>query len=293
MISVDGLRPDLLIRADTPNIRALMEQGSFSMWARTTDVAVTLPSHTTMLTGVAPEKHGIHFNNDGPDVPVYPNVPTLFELGKRVGYTTGIAAGKSKLAILAKPGTVNCTMIPAKATVFEDEVVGQNAAELIRSHQVEILLVHFAGPDKAGHKFGWGTPEQLAALEGVDKAIGVVLDALRDAKQFDETLIILSADHGGQGKSHGKDDMRSRYIPWIAVGPGIRKNFDLTRFKDLNIRTEDTFATICRFLDIPVEGEIDGKFVELIREDADLMATVPAPATSQPAATTAPVSAAQ
>src|SRR4051794_27495970 len=52
IISVDGLRPDLLARAYAPNIRGLMNAGSFSLWARTTAVAVTLPSHVSMLTGV-------------------------------------------------------------------------------------------------------------------------------------------------------------------------------------------------------------------------------------------------
>src|SRR5688572_265896 len=50
-ISIDGLRPDLLLGADAPNIRSLIERGSFTFWAMTTDVAVTLPSHVSMLTG--------------------------------------------------------------------------------------------------------------------------------------------------------------------------------------------------------------------------------------------------
>lgn len=292
VISVDGLRPDLLIRAETPNIRALMNAGSFTMFARTTDVAVTLPSHTSMLTGVVPERHGINFNNDGPEETIYPTVPTLFELAKRVGYTTGIASGKSKFASLARPGTVDVVRIPARATGYKDEQVAANAAEIIRNEAVDFLLIHFPGNDSAGHRHGWGTDEQLAALENVDRAIGVVLEALRDAEQFDETLIILTADHGGQGKTHGKDDERSRLIPWIAVGPNIRKNVDLTRFSELKVRTEDTFATICWYLDIPIEGKVVGKPVKLIRQDLELMSSTPAattaPTPNQTTATTLP-----
>ena len=39
--------------------RALMHRGSFTMWAQTTAVSVTLPSHVSMLTGVPPSMHGI------------------------------------------------------------------------------------------------------------------------------------------------------------------------------------------------------------------------------------------
>ena len=59
IVSIDGLRPDALLRANAPAIRGLMQRGSFSMWARTTAVSVTLPSHVSMLTGVTPNHHHI------------------------------------------------------------------------------------------------------------------------------------------------------------------------------------------------------------------------------------------
>jgi len=53
IISIDGLRPDLLTRAETPAIHKLIKTGCFSFWARTVPAAITLPSHTSMLTGVS------------------------------------------------------------------------------------------------------------------------------------------------------------------------------------------------------------------------------------------------
>jgi arylsulfatase A-like enzyme len=90
---------------------------------------------------------------------------------------------------------------------------------------------------------------------------------------MESTLIILTADHGGQGRGHGADDARSRHIPWIAAGPGIRRNFDLTRYAELNINTEDTFATACFFLGISPSPRIDGKPIrEILRLDELLQA---------------------
>ena len=43
LISVDGCRPDVMLRANTPNIHKLIEAGSYTMWARTIPVAITLP----------------------------------------------------------------------------------------------------------------------------------------------------------------------------------------------------------------------------------------------------------
>jgi arylsulfatase A-like enzyme len=116
-------------------------------------------------------------------------------------------------------------------------------------------------------------------MEEIDTGIGTVIKTLKESGLYDSTLIILSADHGGAARSHGKDDPRSRHIPWIAVGPGIRKNFDLTTFRDLVINTEDTFATSCAFLAITPEGDIDGKPITQMLEGAELMqnaATQPA-----------------
>jgi hypothetical protein len=85
------------------------------------------------------------------------------------------------------------------------------------------------------------------------------------------TAIILSADHGGAGRTHGADDARSRHIPWILSGPGIRKNFDLTALPELEVNTYDTFATACYLLNIPVKTKIDGKPIVEAIEDRQLL----------------------
>src|SRR5688572_29357049 len=50
IISIDGLRPDLLIQANVPNIRGLLKVGSYTFWARTVPEGYTLPAHASMLT---------------------------------------------------------------------------------------------------------------------------------------------------------------------------------------------------------------------------------------------------
>jgi hypothetical protein len=268
IISIDGLRPDLMLRARTPNIRSLMQQGAYSMWARTTAVSITLPSHTSMLTGVTPEYHRVFWNFYIENA--YPAVPTIFELAHKVGdgdhrLTTGMVAGKSKFHELARPGSVDY------ADIYKDKEgtnieVGQSAAEMIRHHSPRVMFVHLPDVDVMGHAKGWGTPEQVQAIERADDAVGLIVDALVKKELMRSTLIILSADHGGQGGGHGPDDPRSRHIPWIAVGPGIRKNYDLTRFGGLVINTEDTFATACTLMHIPLPEYLDGKFVKEIVE---------------------------
>ena len=271
IISVDGLRPDLLLRANTPNMHGLFAEGCFSFWARTTEMSVTLPSHTSMLTGVTPATHGITFNDDGPAEQVYPKVPTLFECAKKAGYTTGLVATKSKFSALAKG--VDWVNVPPRVPpekVFEDEAAAEMAVKMIAEHTPQVMFVHFGGVDVVGHAVGWGTPQQITAIEKADGCVGRVLGAIKAQHLEDSTFIILTADHGGTGKWHGPDDPRARHIPWIAMGPGIRKNLDLTTFRELSINTEDTFATTCWLLNIPLPAKTDGKAVMVIAQDAQI-----------------------
>ena len=268
IISADGLRPDVLLRARAPNIRRLMETGTFTMWARTVPQSITLPSHTSMLTGVTPERHRVLWNSDLPR-PIFPKVPTIFELAKGAGLTTAMVTGKSKFDSLARPGSVDFEKVQ-KAT---DEEVGSAAAAALREHTPNLLVVHFPGADAAGHSKGWGSPEQIEAVETIDRSIGVLLDALEGQKLRGSTVIVLSADHGGAGKSHGPNDPRSRHIPWIINGPGVREGYDLTRDPTLTVNTEDTFATACWFLGLTT-GKVDGKKIEQVLADRELLKDV-------------------
>src|SRR6266404_7117167 len=67
LISIDGLRPDFVLEADhydlkIPNLRHLLQQGSYASGVHGVLPTVTYPSHTTLVTGVSPERHGIEAN---------------------------------------------------------------------------------------------------------------------------------------------------------------------------------------------------------------------------------------
>lgn len=259
IISIDGLRPDRLLLADSPVLHAMVKGGAYTFWAKTTAVSVTLPSHVSMLTGVSPGRHGIEWNGDLPfSEPVYPRVPTIFETAKLGGYTTAIVTGKSKFGPLTKPGTLDYAYVPA-GDLDADALVADEAGKVIRQLKPELLFVHFPTVDRMGHQFGWGSPEQLAAIALADTAVGQVMAALTESGLKESTLVIVTSDHGGQGKTHGAEDARSRHIPWIASGPGLRKGFDLTQLAEVEVRTEDTAATALYLLGAPMPLYLLGK----------------------------------
>jgi predicted AlkP superfamily pyrophosphatase or phosphodiesterase len=67
MISVDGLKPEYVLDADAhglkvPFLRSLMRDGAYARGVNGVWPTMTYPSHTTLLTGVAPAQHGIYNN---------------------------------------------------------------------------------------------------------------------------------------------------------------------------------------------------------------------------------------
>ena len=67
LISIDGLRPDHVTEADRlglriPNLRRFVREGSYATGVIGVVPTVTYPSHATLVTGVAPARHGIHSN---------------------------------------------------------------------------------------------------------------------------------------------------------------------------------------------------------------------------------------
>ena len=270
IVTVDGLRPDLLAVAEAPNLRGLALAGSYTFWARTVDdpYVYTLPAHVSILTGVHPDRHGVTWNEYIEQS--YPQVPTLFDLAKRRGMSTALVSGKMKFVAAADPASLDWRYLPPDEPVADADVADR-VAKLVAAHRPDVLFVHLPGVDTAGHERGWGSPQQRAAVAAADAAVGRVLAAYRDAGLLRETLVLVTADHGGTDVLHYNGDPRSRTVPWIATGPGVRAGADLTLVRGLDVRSEDTFATACAAVGIPIPAGSDGRFVEEILEGRDLL----------------------
>jgi arylsulfatase A-like enzyme len=207
---------------------------------------------------VKPAKHGVSWNGAPPaDHSLYPAVPTVFEMATQAGYVTAMTAGKAKFAALAKPGTVSHVFIPP--VICDDIRVAAEAVKIIEAYKPALMCIHFPDNDIIGHSKGWGSPEQIAHLGITDAQIGLVFAALERAGLRSSTVVLLTADHGGAGKGHGADDMRSRHIPWVVSGPGVKPGYDLNQDAKLQVNTEDTAATACWLLGLPQQAYFDGK----------------------------------
>src|SRR5262245_40042566 len=64
LISCDGLRPDAIDKAGLSNIQSLIAAGSYQPRGRNQNPPVTLPNHTSMVTGLSVDSHGVRGNHE-------------------------------------------------------------------------------------------------------------------------------------------------------------------------------------------------------------------------------------
>lgn len=268
VLSFDGGNPTIIEQAEMPNFKRLAAEGAHSWQAQTIIPSKTLPSHTSMLTGVDIAKHGIDWNDYFPMRGMV-KVPTVFSLLKAVNpeANTALFCGKIKfrhLWIKDSLDMFNCGApytygpIPAseeKKLVPSPEVSAQAAAYIIEK-KPRLCLIHFPDPDSAGHKYGWGSPEQLEAFKICDASLGIILAAIAQAGIADTSTVILSADHGGKDRNHFDPIENNTTIPWIAWGKGVKKQHAIAK---KTIYTYDTAATILWLLDVPQPAHFDGE----------------------------------
>ncbi|MDR3710988.1 MAG: alkaline phosphatase family protein [Capsulimonadaceae bacterium] len=251
IVSFDGGKPAVIDQAPMPVLKSMAESGAATWNAQTIMPSITLVAHTSMLTGVAPSKHKILWNEWKPERGPIATVPTAFALAKQGGLVTGCIAGKEKFKHFNVPGTLDDFEIPD----YHAAACAAAAARFIAARKPGLLFVHFSDPDGAGHAFGWGSPQQIQALADSDEALGVLRDAVAKAGIAKSTVFIMSADHGGHDHTHGlriPDDMT---IPWITYGAGVRKHFSITQ----PVVTYDTAATALWLLGIKLPADFDGQ----------------------------------
>ncbi len=240
VISIDGLRPDAIDKYDAETIQRLMREGTYSLEAQTIFPSKTLPSHTSMLTGVPPEVHGITFNSRQSDEHGVVEVPTVFAVAKERGFHTAAFFSKAKFHHLAQPGSLDYWQGPgSNISHWMATKTVPDAVRYLKHERPNLMFVHIGEPDYAGHAIGWMSFAYGWAVKRADGAVATVLEAADEAYGRGNYTVILTADHGGHDRDHGSDDPRDMTIPWIAWGKGAQTGVPLS----VPIRTMDTAAT--------------------------------------------------
>ena len=238
MISVDGLRPDYVTAADThglkiPALRRFVTEGAFAEGVEGVIPTVTYPSHTTLITGVWPAKHGILSNTIFDPLRTGQSawywyaedirVPTLWDAAGRAGWTTAsvhwpVSVGArvtwnipeywrantpedaKLLRALSTPGLLaeleaELGPYPRALEAEDDEARGRFTARLLEKKRPALLTLHLIALDHVQHDTRPFSAETFAVLERLDTVIGRLRDTAERLAPGRAFVAIVS-DHG-------------------------------------------------------------------------------------------------
>jgi predicted AlkP superfamily pyrophosphatase or phosphodiesterase len=240
LVSIDGLRPDAISAFRAPTLQRLIREGSYTLRAVTITPSKTLPSHTSMLTGEPPDRHRVRWNTVITADTDHIEQTTVFGVARSRGYRTAAFFSKPKFQPLQQADALDYSQAPGGwfGGWRTDRTVG-DVERYLASSRPNLLFVHLADPDLAGHASGWMSEAYGRAVTDSDVGVRRLLAAADTAFGADGYTFIVTADHGGHGRDHGSDHPQDVTIPWIAWGHGVKAG-ELAP----GIRTMDTASTI-------------------------------------------------
>lgn len=259
LIGCDGFGGYALQEANMPNLKALMANGSWTDKARCVLPSSSAVNWASLLMGAGPTEHGYtEWNSKVPEIPSvtktgYGLFPGIFSVVRDQKKTakTAIIYSWNGIGHLFEKDAVNI-VVDGKE---KDDFCVDTAAAIIKNEKPYFTFLHLDEPDNTGHAIGHRTPAYYKQLELVDQRIGKIIKAVNDAGIADETIILVTADHGGTGKGHGGKSLDEVQIPWIISGPAVLKNHEL---KDVII-TYDTAATLAWLMGLKAPQSWRGK----------------------------------
>ena len=216
LIVVDGVRPDILVGANTPNIDNLTASGSFTWNAWTVRPSNTLAAIPSIFTGATPEVHEVtDWEGD-----IF--AETFVEVFEKAGLPCAIVGEDP---ILGGNLATYCTSFYYHPRAEEHFMT--LAIDLLRENDFYFITVYNPVPDHMGHEYGHGSPEYREAIEDMDYHIGRLVENLKELGVYEDTLIVITPDHGMTNHSHGRGYATDMRIFSVWHGPGVKENYQM------------------------------------------------------------------
>lgn len=253
LIGLDGWGSYSVEKAEMPNVKALMEAGSYTLQKRSVLPSSSAVNWASMFMGAGPELHG--YTEWGSQTPELPSrvkdkndiFPTVFQLLRDADPNAEIGCLYEWAGIKYLVDTLSLShhaQVPEKK-IFTDELKNMTCA-YIKERKPNLMAIVFDNPDHVGHADGHDTPEYYAVLKTLDGYIGEIVEATKEAGIYDNTIFIVTADHGGINKGHGGKTMQEMETPFIIAGKGIKKGGSF----DESMMQFDCASTIAHILDV-------------------------------------------
>ncbi len=237
VISYDAFSVDNWeLASQQPNLSKLIKNGVCSTKLKSVYPTLTYVVHTTMVTGVYPDKHGVYHNN-----PFQPfeqekdqawfwyrkdiKVPTIYdELEKynmkaasilwpvtakapihyNIPEVRAIKNENQMIKSLISGSPFYSLEMEVKFGRYRkgikqpylDDFSTKCVAETIKKYKPNLLLVHLIDLDDSKHEYGISSKEVEQVIVRMDKRFGEIIDAVEEAGIMDDSVFLILGDHG-------------------------------------------------------------------------------------------------
>jgi predicted AlkP superfamily pyrophosphatase or phosphodiesterase len=214
LVDWDGFDPTYLYRTSTPNLDALAGRGSLSI-AEGTFPTISNPSRGSMSTGAYPEVHGnAAYYLDRESGRVVGEERTLHaetvaerlaDAGRTLASVQwymvqdrGAAFGDPD-RLYVEPGGLFGTRVDAAIDILERRPVDSGGRAVRVPEIPHFLAIYGSDLDDLGQVEGPDGPNVVPLLAEMDRQLGRLVQATRDASVYDRTAFIVTGDHGMTG----------------------------------------------------------------------------------------------
>lgn len=261
LITLDTTRADR-IGPLTPSVNAVAARGRVFRQAYAT-TPQTLPSHSSMMTGLYPAGHGVHENGRY----LGEQHPLLAERLRERGYTT--AAFVSAFALARRFG------LARGFDRYDDDFGGENVERTAAQTNERVLpflneqrdkplflWVHYYDPH---HPY---LPTYDGEIASMDTQVARLVAAFRE-KTRSPVAIVIAADHGEGLGEHGEAQhgnllyQSTMHVPLIIEGPGIEAGA-----VDTPVSTRRIFHTILDWAGVDSAHSLRGDHEGIVLAEA-------------------------
>lgn len=236
-----------------PTVKKLMAEGSYTLKKRSVLPSSSAVNWASMFMGAGPELHG--YTEWGSRTPELPSrvlskdgiFPTVFGLLRESDAKAEIGCVCEWKGIRYVIDTLALSYDKHVAEASkEPDATARYAVDYIKSAKPNLCAVIFDNPDHVGHADGHDTPEYYNMLKVLDGYIAQIVEAVKEAGILDDTIFIVTSDHGGIKKGHGGKTMQEMETAFIISGKGIKKGYEFTD----SMMQFDTAATIAHIFNL-------------------------------------------
>lgn len=253
LIGLDGWGAYSVEKADMPNVKKLMADGSYTLKKRSVLPSSSAVNWASMFMGAGPELHGYtEWYSETPELPSREvnkqNIfPTVFSLLRQ-------SDPKAEIGCIYEWKTIRC-LVDTFALNYDKHVAeaeknpaaaAQYAVEYIKKARPNLVSIIIDNPDHVGHAEGHDTPGYYSTMTELDGYVGQIIEAVKEAGMLDETIFIVTSDHGGINKGHGGKTMQEMETPFIISGKNINKGHLITE----SMMQFDVASTIARIFNL-------------------------------------------